>query len=309
MNAPRDVPWWKRTTTYQIYPRSFADANGDGIGDLRGIIGKLDYLQTLGVETLWLSPFFESPQTDFGYDITNHHAIAPEYGSLDDCRELIADVHARGMKIVFDMVLNHTSAEHPWFVASRSSRDHPMRDFYIWREGRRPHGKAPPNNWRSMLGGSGWRYDPHTEEWYFASFLGFQPDLNYRNPRVKAAMLEVVRHWLGEGVDGFRLDIFNAIFKDESFRDNPFSWRPVPSEDNPHGFFQRQRHTIDHPDTIAFARELRGVVDEFCDPPRFLVGEVFGDASTLRRYCGEAAEGLHLVFLFKAMQMRFAGRS
>jgi len=309
MSAPLDTPWWKRTTTYQIYPRSFADANGDGIGDLRGILGKLDYLHALGVETLWLSPFFESPQADFGYDVSDYYAIAPEYGTLDDCRELIREVHARGMKVVFDMVLNHTSERHPWFVESRRARTDPKRDFYIWRKGRRPLGAAPPNNWRSMLGGSGWHFDPSTEEWYWASFLAFQPDLNYRNPAVKAAMLDTVRYWLAQGVDGLRLDIFNAIFKDESFADNPFSWRAVPSEDNPHGFFQRNLHTIDHPDTLAFARELRSVVDEFQDPPRFLVGEVFGDPAMLRRYCGEASDGLHLVFLFATMRTRFSGRA
>ena len=303
------MPWWKKTTVYQIYPRSFADTNGDGIGDLQGIIGKLDYLRSLGVETLWLSPFFQSPQADFGYDISDHFAVAPEYGSLDDCYQLIQQAHARGLKIVLDMVLNHTSDQHPWFLQSRSSRISPKRDWYIWRDGRKPGGKAPPNNWRSMVGGSGWRYDETTEQWYFASFLGMQPDLNYRNPVVKAAMLDVVRHWLRAGADGLRLDVFNALFKDESFRDNPFSWRAVPSEDNPNGFFQRHRHTIDHPDTIAFAQELRAVVDEFSDPPRFLVGEVFGPAAQLRQYCGEAADGLHLVFLFQTLRTRARGRA
>ena len=309
MPGPLDVPWWKRTTVYQIYPRSFFDANGDGIGDLKGVLGKLDYLNRLGVETLWLSPFFESPQVDFGYDIRDHFAIATEYGSLEDCDELFRQAHARGMKIVLDMVLNHTSDQHPWFLESKSSRESSRRDWYIWRDGKKPGGKAPPNNWRSMLGGSGWRYDEATGQYYFASFLGCQPDLNYRNPAVKTQMLDVVRHWLEAGADGLRLDIFNALFKDESFADNPFSWRAVPSEDNPHGFFQRHHHTIDHPDTIAFARELRAVVDAIGDPPRFLVGEVFGDAETLRRYCGEAADGLHLVFLFKTLRARFSGRA
>jgi oligo-1,6-glucosidase/alpha-glucosidase len=300
---------WKRTTTYQIYPRSFADSNGDGVGDLQGILGKLDHLQRLGVETLWLSPFFQSPQADFGYDVSDYYAIAPEYGTLDDARTLIGEVHARGMKIIFDMVLNHTSEQHPWFLASRSARDDPKRDFYIWRDGRKPRGGAPPNNWRSMLGGSGWHYDPATGQWYWASFLGFQPDLNYRNPAVKTAMLDTVRHWLREGVDGLRLDIFNAIFKDASFVDNPFSWRALPSESNPHGFFQRHVNTLDHPDTLAFARELREVIDAFDDPPRFLVGEVFGDARTLQRYCGEASDGLNLVFLFQTLRARFSARA
>lgn len=302
-----DAPWWRRTTVYQVYPRSFADSNGDGIGDLRGVIGKLDHLRDLGVETLWLSPFFDSPQADFGYDIRDHFGVSAEYGSLDDCRALIDEVHARGMKVVFDMVLNHTSEEHPWFVESRRSRESPMRDYYLWRDGRSPGGRAPPNNWRSMLGPSGWQYDPATEQWYWASFLPFQPDLNYRNPAVKKAMLDVVRHWLGEGVDGLRLDIFNALFKDAAYRDNGFSLRPLPSEDNPDGFFQTTRHTIDHPDTIAFARELRAVVDAVPGPPRFVVGEVFGAPHALRRYCGEDADGLHLVFLFRSMRAPFTG--
>lgn len=306
MSEDQGLPWWKRTTVYQIYPRSFSDANGDGIGDLNGIIQRLDYLDWLGVETLWLSPFYGSPQADFGYDISDHFNIAPEYGTLADCRRLIADVHARGMKVVLDMVLNHTSAEHPWFKASRSSRDNPCRDYYIWRDGRKPGGAAPPNNWRSMLGGSGWHYDATTGQWYWASFLPFQPDLNYRNPNVKQAMLDVVRHWLGEGVDGMRLDIFNAIFKDAAFTDNPFSLRPLPSEHNPDGFFQRALHTQNHPDTLAFARELRAVVDEFKDPPRFVVGEVFGHSGVLREYCGgPRGEGLNLVFLFKSMRTPF----
>ena len=301
-------PWWSQTTVYQVYPRSFADSDGDGIGDLKGIVGRLDYLHSLGVETLWLSPIYDSPQADVGYDIRDHYGVAPEYGDMDDVRALIDAVHSRKMRIVFDMVLNHTSAEHPWFVASRSSRDDPHRDWYIWRDGRRPRGGAPPNNWRAMIGGSGWHHDPATDQWYWSSFLPFQPDLNYRNPAVKKAMLDVVRFWLGQGVDGLRLDLFNALYKDASFANNPRSWRPVPSEENPDGFFQRNLHTIDHPDTLAFARELRTVVDGFEAPPRFLVGEVFGRPHALRNYCRTGPEddgGLHLVFLFKGMSTRF----
>ena len=299
------LPWWKQTTVYQIYPRSFADDNGDGIGDLAGVIARLDYLKWLGIETIWISPFFKSPQADFGYDISDHFEVAPEYGSLEDCRRLIDAVHAHGMKIVLDMVLNHTSNQHPWFLESKQSRHSPRRDFYIWRDGRKPHGAAPPNNWKSMLGGSGWHYDPATEQWYWASFLPFQPDLNYRNPQVKQAMLDMVRHWLRQGADGLRLDIFNAIHKDAGFADNPFSFRPIPSEHNPDGFFQRAVNTQNHPDTLAFARELRAVVDEFQHPPRFLVGEVFGPTSVLREYCGPLGEGLNLVFLFKSLSAKF----
>lgn len=305
MQRSADAPWWQRTVVYQIYPRSFYDLSGDGIGDLAGVIDKLDYLRDLGVETLWLTPFYKSPQRDFGYDISSHFELAPEHGTLDECRRLFDAAHARGMRVVLDMVLNHTSDQHPWFLESRSSRSSDKRDFYIWRPGRRAGGKAPPNNWRSMIGPRGWHHDPLTDEWYFASFLPFQPDLNWREPRLKAAMFDVVRHWLRAGADGLRLDIFNALFKDPGFADNPPSLRPLPSEDNPDGFFQRNVNTINHPDTLDFARELRAVVDEFTDSPRFLVGEVFGPPELLRRYCtsdGKKSDGLHLVFLFKTMR-------
>jgi oligo-1,6-glucosidase/alpha-glucosidase len=301
-------PWWQRTTIYHVYLRSFKDATGDGIGDLQGIIEQLYYLQDLGVETLSLSPFFESPQQDYGYDITNHLGIAPEYGCRDDVLRLFDAIHNRGMKVVLDIVLNHTSDQHPWFLASRSSRRHPMRDFYLWRDGRKPRGKKPPNNWRSTLGSSGWHYDEGTDQWYFASFLSFQPDLNYRHCEVKARMLDVVRSWLGAGADGLRLDLFHSLQKDASFADNPFSLRLLPSNENLAGFFQRPLRTVNHPDTFAFARDLRGVVDAFSDPPRFLVGEVFGDLPTVRNYCGERDDGLHLVFLFKSLTAPFSAR-
>lgn len=304
------VPWWRETTVYQIYPRSFFDTNHDGIGDLDGVLEKLDYLHALGVQTLWFSPFYPSPQRDFGYDIRDHFGVAPEYGTVDGWKRLLDAIHARGMKVVLDMVLNHTSDEHPFFQASRRDASDPKRDFYIWRKGRKPgppaQGGAPPNNWRSMLGPSGWQYDAQTDAWYWATFLPFQPDLNYRNPAVKEAMFGVVRHWLAQGVDGLRLDIFNAIFKDPEFRNNPPSLRVLPSEDNPDGFFQRNLYTINHPDTFAFARELRAVVDEFSDPPRFLVGEVFGTPQILKKYCGPDGNGLNLVFLFKTFQTPFS---
>lgn len=305
MDSPaHESPWWRRTTVYQIYPRSFFDANGDGIGDLRGVLEKLDHLAELGVETLWLCPFYGSPQADLGYDISDYYGVAPEYGSLDDVRALVDAAHARGMRVVADMVLNHTSIEHPWFREARASRSSPKRDWYIWRRGKKPGGAAPPNNWRSLVGPRGWHHDRATDEWYWASFLPFQPDLNYRNPAVEEAMLDVVRHWLGFGFDGLRLDIFHALFKDENFQDNPFSPRPLPSEDDPDGFFQSFRRTLHHPDTLAFARRLRAAVDAVPGPPRFLVGEVFGSPGELRGYC-EGGDGLHMVFLFKAMRTPF----
>ena len=218
------IPWYHKTTIYQIYPRSFYDSNGDGIGDLQGILQKLDYLHELGFETLWISPFFSSPQADFGYDISNYTDIAPEYGTMSDALQLIEEVHKRGMRIVFDMVMNHTSEEHPWFKESRSSRDNPKADWYLWRD--------KPNNWMSVTGGSGWHYAPERGQYYWASFLPFQPDLNYRNPEVKRTMLDVVRIWLGKGVDGFRLDIFNYIYKGAEFQNKPFSFKLIPSEED-----------------------------------------------------------------------------
>jgi glycosidase len=183
------LPWYHRTIIYQIYPRSFYDSNGDGIGDLRGLLQKLDYIQDLGFETLWISPFFASPQADFGYDISDYTAVSPEYGTMEDALHLIGEVHRRGMKIVFDMVMNHTSIEHAWFQESKSSRDNPKADWYLWRD--------KPNNWTSAPGGSGWHYAGERGQYFWASFLPFQPDLNYRNPEVKQAMLDVVRFWLG----------------------------------------------------------------------------------------------------------------
>lgn len=290
------LPWYHKTAIYQIYPRSFYDSDGDGIGDIRGIIARLDHIRDLGFETIWCSPFFASPQRDFGYDVADYLAIAPEYGSLDDALALIAAVHARGMKIVFDMVLNHTSDQHPWFRESRASRDNPKADWYLWRD--------RPNNWRSMLGGSGWHYAAERGQYYWASFLPFQPDLNYRNPQVKGAMLDVVRFWLARGVDGFRLDIFNVIYKDAAFRDNPFSWALAPSEASPAGFFQQPRYTLNQPETYAFARELRQVCEEFGD--RLLLGEVSGDRPAIRRYLGdERNDGLTQVFDFAMLNFQF----
>lgn len=300
-SSPAD--WWKRTSIYQIYPRSFQDSNGDGIGDLRGIISRLDYLCDLGVETIWISPFYASPQGDFGYDISDYCGIHPEYGTLADAEALIAAVHERGMKIVLDMVLNHTSIEHPWFQESCSSRDNPRADWYIWRDGRGSGGKRPPNNWRSMIGPGGWQWCEDRKQWHFASFLPFQPDLNYRNPEVKAAMFEVLRFWLRKGVDGFRLDIFNAIMKDPEFRDNPFSLHWLPTYDGMHANFQHRIHTVNHPDNFRLAQEVRAVIDEF--PGRFLVGEVFGQHPTIRRFLGERQDGLNLIFLFDMLFFGF----
>ena len=290
-------PWYHKTTIYQIYPRSFFDSNSDGIGDLNGIIQKLDYIHELGFETLWISPFFSSPQADTGYDISSYTDIASEYGTMDDALQLIEETHKRGMKIVFDMVMNHTSIEHPWFKESNSSRDNSKADWYIWRD--------KPNNWQSITGGNGWHYSPERKQYFWSSFLPFQPDLNYRNPEVKKTMFDTVRFWLHKGVDGFRLDIFNVIYKDAKFRSNPFSFKLIPTEDDPSGFFQESKYNLNQPESFELAKELRSVCDEFGD--RILLGEVSGDRPIIRKFLGDDVNnGLGLVFDFEMLSFQFS---
>lgn len=296
--------WWQKTTIYQIYPRSFADSNDDGIGDLRGIISKLDYIQDLGFETIWISPFFRSPQQDWGYDISDYCSIAPEYGNPADVDDLIDAVHQRDMRILLDLVMNHTSIQHPWFQESRSSRNSPKRDWYIWKDG---NGKRPPNNWKAVPGGSGWHYDGTTNQWYYASFLPFQPDLNYRNPDVKKAMLDTARYWLDKGVDGFRLDIFHAIYKDAKFRDNPFAFGYPPTADLTAGYFQKWQYTQNRPETFELAKELRAIAESY-SPTRLLIGEIFGDDDTVRQYLGKQLDGLNLVFLWNLLGLKANAR-
>jgi alpha-glucosidase len=296
-NGSMTTPWYHKTTIYQIYPRSFYDSNHDGIGDLQGIIQKLDHIHGLGFETIWISPFYASPQADYGYDISDYKEIAPEYGSMQEASKLIDEIHQRGMRIIFDMVMNHTSEEHPWFRESRASRDNPKADWYIWRD--------QPNNWNSLTGGSGWHYAAERGQYYWASFLSFQPDLNYRNPEVKRTMLDIVRFWLGRGVDGFRLDIFNAIYKDAEFRENPFTLKLIPTEDDPSGFFQKAKYTLNLPENFAFAEEFRSVCNEFGE--KLSIGEVSGARETIRKFLGGAKNsGLTLVFDFEMLNFKFS---
>ena len=298
--------WWKSTTVYQIYPRSFYDTDGDGLGDLNGIIQKLDYIKALGFESIWISPFFASPQRDFGYDISDYTAIAPEYGDMETCMRLIEEVHARDMRIVFDLVMNHTSDEHDWFKESSSNRDNPKADWYVWKDGKGNKGQKPPNNWKATIGGSGWHWHEGRKQFYWASFLDFQPDLNYSNPEVKNAMLDVARHWLSKGVDGFRLDIFNSIYEDTSFHNNPGSLKIVPSEESPDGFFQKMKYNVNQEESFEFATELRSLVDSFQNPSRFVVGEVFGDVETTKKFCVyNGKSGLHTIFLFQTRSTPF----
>jgi len=302
-------PWWKTTTVYHIYPRSFKDSNGDGIGDLRGIVSCLDYIRDLGFQTIWLSPVFASPQVDFGYDVSDYFSVAPEYGNNEDLKLLIEEVHSRDMKILLDLVLNHTSDRHPWFLVSCESRDNPKRDWYVWRDGRKPGGKAPPNNWRNEIGGAGWHYHEKTGQWYWAAFLPCQPDLNYRNPEVRETMIGVVKHWLRFGADGYRLDIIGNIFEDPLFRNNPMCLTFLPGSDKPGMLFRSHVMTKNHPDTISFMKELRKATEEEEPPQRLLVGEVSGETGLIREFCGkEKPDGLHSVFTFKVMDTPFKAK-
>lgn len=283
--------WWKYGVVYQIYPRSFADADGDGVGDLRGIRHRLDYLSWLGVDALWLSPFYPSPMADFGYDVADYCDVDRLFGSLDDIDELIADAHARGIRVIVDFVPNHTSDEHPWFRESRSSRDNPKRDFYIWADPA-PDGSAP-NNWLAAFPrcGPAWSYDAPTGQYYLHSFTPRQPDLNWRHPHVRAAMDEIIRFWLDRGVDGFRVDTPHRLVKDRHLRDNP---PEVAHVRRPGGGVPRLHRNFHLDEVHDVLRRFREVVDRYDD--RVLVGEVIThEAGLWASYFG-ADDEFNLVF-------------
>ncbi|MCW3125227.1 MAG: glucohydrolase [Bacteroidetes bacterium] len=295
-NAQNNEPWYHSTTIYQIYPRSYYDSNGDGIGDLPGIIQKLDYIKSLGYETIWLSPFYKSPQVDFGYDISDYTDIAPEYGTLADAQKLIDETHKHGMKIVFDMVMNHTSDQHPWFKESMSSRTNPKADWYIWAD--------KPNHWSSQIRGTGWHYCKERNQYFWASFLPFQPDLNYRNPAVKKAMFDACRFWLAKGVDGFRLDMINSIYKDSLLRNNTASRRAVARSPETKKYRSTIKGSLNQPETFEFAKELRAVCDSFGD--RMLLGEVYGTHPVVKEFLGgQKNNGLGLVFNFEMLRFHY----
>jgi alpha-glucosidase len=303
--AASDRAWWKKAVFYQIYPRSFADGNGDGIGDLIGIIDRIDYLAELGIDAIWLSPHYPSPLADLGYDVSDYEDVHPDYGTLADFRGLLVAARARAIRVVIDLVLNHTSDQHPWFVESRSDRDNPRRDWYVWADSR---DGGPPNNWMSQFGGSAWELDPATNQYYYHCFLREQPDLNFRNPDVRAAIADVMRFWLDLGVDGFRLDAPDAVFEDATLADHaePRSlselrraWIAAGSDAERAGIeaglatmFARQ---LDQPEVHGLMRELRAVVDAY--PDRVLIGETDQVA-----YCGSNNDELHLVFDFPLMR-------
>jgi alpha-glucosidase len=303
----KQYKWWQTAVFYQIYPRSFADGNGDGIGDFKGMIGKLDYLKDLGVDAVWLSPHFPSPNVDCGYDISDYLAVAPEYGTMEEFKEFLDGLHQHGMRLVLDLVLNHTSDQHSWFAESRSSRDNPMRDWYIWKKGK--EGK-PPNNWYSTFGGSAWELDPATGEYYYHFFFKEQPDLNWHNPEVKKAMFDAARFWLDLGVDGFRLDAIGTLFEDERYPDQTaekiqhdlFLLEQTSTTEEEKAavgklweeMFQYQH---DLPEVHEVMRELRQVVDEY--PDRVLIGETDDIA-----FYGNGNDELHLNFNFPLMRPR-----
>jgi alpha-glucosidase len=287
--------WWQTAVIYQIYPRSFQDSDRDGVGDLRGIMGRLDHLTELGVDAVWLSPIFPSPMADFGYDISDYTGIHPLFGTLEDFDALLDAVHGRGLKLLLDLVPNHTSDQHPWFVESRSSRDNPKRDWYLWRDPA-PDG-GPPNNWLSEFGGSAWERDAATGQYYYHAFLAAQPDLNWRNPQVIAAIHDVMRFWLARGVDGFRVDVIWHLMKDREFRDNPLN--PDYRDGAPPQHRVVPLYTTDLPEVHEVIEGLRGVIDEF--DQRVLIGEIYLPFEKLVTYYGRDLRGCHLPFNFSLL--------
>jgi alpha-glucosidase len=285
---------------YQIYPRSFMDSNGDGIGDLNGVIERLDYLcDTLDVDAIWLSPIFPSPMHDFGYDVSDYRGIHPLFGTMDDFDRLLAETHRRGMRLLLDLVPNHTSDEHPWFIESRSSRDNPKRDWYIWRDPATDGG--PPNNWLSHFGGPAWTFDKETGQYYMHQFVRQQPELNFRHPQVITEILDVMRFWLDKGVDGFRVDVISKMMKDAEFRDEP----PDPAWDGVRPFLSLQHiYTSNLPEVHNLIHQMRNVLDEYQE--RMMVGEIYLPNTDLMKYYGTPDRlECHLPFNFQLIRAKW----
>lgn len=290
---PTTAPWWRGAVIYQVYLRSYADGDGDGLGDFRGLIARLDHIASLGVDGLWLGPFYPTPDRDFGYDVSNHREVDPRFGSLADLDVLLREAHARGLKVITDQVWSHTAAEHPWFVESRSSRDNPKADWYVWADARADG--SPPTNWQSWMGGSAWRWEPRRGQYHLHNFLPTMPDLNLHHPEVQQAILDLADFWLARGVDGFRLDTVNLYFHDRLLRDNP----PLPPErrGNSPVLMQEHRYNADQPETLLFLQALRQRLDAY--DARMAVGEIGGAAWDARM--AEYTEGqsrLHTAYSF-----------
>ncbi len=293
----RNGIWWRSEIIYQIYPRSFQDSNNDGIGDLRGIKSRLPYLKDLGIGVVWLSPIFLSPMADFGYDISDYTAIDPKFGTLQDFDDLLNEAHQLGFKLILDLVPNHTSDQHQWFKESRSSRDNPKRDWYIWRDAKSDG--SLPNNWLSVFGGPGWEWDSATGQYYYHAFLKEQPDLNWRNPEVQRAMFSVMRYWLERGVDGFRVDVMWHMIKDDMLRDNPVNPDYLPHMATYDSFLPV--YSTDQPEVHQVVRKMRDVIDEF--PDRMMIGEIYLPISKLVAYYGVDNKGAHLPFNFQLLTL------
>jgi alpha-glucosidase len=300
--------WWQTAVIYQVYPRSFQDSTGNGVGDLAGVIERLDYLSDiLGIDAIWLSPFFPSPMKDFGYDISDYCDVEPLFGDLSTFDLLLTEAHQRNLKVIIDWVPNHSSDRHPWFVESRSSRTSPKRDWYVWRDGQ-PDG-SPPNNWAAGSGGGAWEWDETTGQYYLHSFQKDQPDLNWRNHDVEEAMLGTLRFWLDRDVDGVRIDVAHLIMKDPELRDNPVV--AEINHDSPLSAYAMQRHENDrgHPDVHAAFRRVRAVLDDY-QPPRFAIGEIHEyDWPKWASYYGENLHGLHMPFNFALLQAPWAAEN
>ncbi|MBP7145925.1 MAG: DUF3459 domain-containing protein [Acidobacteria bacterium] len=291
------APWWRRGVVYQVYPRSFQDSNADGVGDLPGILSRLDHLAWLGVDALWLSPIYLSPMADFGYDVADHTAIDPVFGTLGDFDRLLAAAHARGLRLVLDYVPNHTSDRHEWFRASRASRENPRRGWYLWRDP--GPGGGPPNNWLSEFGGSAWEFDGASGQYYLHTYLREQPDLNWRNPAVERAMFDVLRFWLDRGVDGFRVDAVTHCLKDDRFRDNPPNPEFRPGA-NPYKRLL-PLHTADLPEVHHLIARMRALLDGYGE--RAMIAEIYAPIEKLVAYYGAAEPEAHLPTNFALLKL------
>lgn len=280
--------WWQTGIIYEVYTRSFQDSNGDGVGDIRGVLERLDYLESLGVNTIWLTPFYPSPMKDLGYDISDYTGIDSLFGTFQDFDELLQEVHSRGMKLIVDFVPNHTSDQHPWFLESRSSRNNPKRDWYIWKDGKT--NGSEPNNWLSVLGGPAWEWNEQTEQYYFHTFLKEQPELNLRNPEVQEAVLEAMRFWLEKGVDGFRVDVMWYLVKDEKFRDNPFNPDYESGMPGPEKLIQA--YSSNQPEVHDIVRKFRDHLDQYHE--KVMIGELYLSINKIVDYYGANNGGAHL---------------
>ena len=305
-SSQKSYEWWQTGVIYQIYPRSFKDTSGNGIGDLTGVIDKLEYLRNiLGVDALWLSPFYPSPMADFGYDVSNYTDVHPLFGDIHVFDRLVSEAHQLGLRIIIDLVPNHSSNQHPWFLESRSSRDSPKRSWYVWEDAKADG--SEPNNWQSVFGGPAWEWDPATQQYFLHSFLKEQPDLNWRNPEVKDAMFDVVRFWLDRGVDGFRIDVAHFIMKDPLMRDNPENISEDKFIHKPTGEYDNQLHIYDkgHEDVHGAYQDLRNLLDSH-NPERqsVAIGEIhIFELPEWIRYYGEHLDELHLPFNFSLLKV------